>query len=214
VRRRLPGRRSPALLVTLTLLALSALLLAGCGQSPDPEPSASPDATASPSATGSPSAPGSPSTGAATSAALPFGETASLAGFELTPLSVQPREGPVYDRDGEAIKGDGLQVVVRVEKLRESEASGEDPEFVVPVATLVSQDDEAVRMDDFFGLPPSQAESDDFTQRYVRSFQYACIKPPGSASKALIWFSVPRGMTPETLVIDAGAGQTAAWRLD
>lgn len=209
MRRRLPpGRRSPALLVTLTLLALFALLLAGCGQSPDPQPSASPDATASPSVAGSPSA------GASASQALPFGETASLAGFELTPQSVQPREGPVYSRDGEAIKGDGLQVVIRVEKLRESDISGEDPEFVVPVATLVGQNDETVRMDDFFGLPPSLAESDDFTERYVQSFQYACIKPPGSASKALIWFSVPRGMTPETLVIDAGAGQTAAWRLD
>jgi hypothetical protein len=65
-----------------------------------------------------------------------------------------------------------------------------------------------------FGLTPSQAQSDDFNERYVESFQYTVIQPPGAVSKALLWFSVPVGMTPETLVIDAGAGQMAAWSVD
>ena len=204
MRRRTPAGRSPALLVTLTLLALSALLLAGCGQSSDPEPSVAADATASPSASRSPAPPGSPSGGAATTPALPYGETATVAGFALTPLTLQARTGPVYDRDGEAIQGEGFQVAIRVEKQREPDAAGEDPEFVVPVATLVGSEGERVRMDDFFGLPPSQAQSSDYNERYVKSFQYAVIQPPGAVSKALLWFSVPAGMTPQTLVIDAG----------
>jgi hypothetical protein len=120
----------------------------------------------------------------------------------------------VYDQDGAAIAGEGLQVAIRVEKQREPDTSGEDRELVVPRAYLASADGTTVPMDDFFGLPPSQAQSDDFNERYVQSFQYACIQSAGVVSRGLIWFSVPDDMTPERLVIDAGAGQTAAWRLD
>jgi hypothetical protein len=192
--------------VTLTLLALSALLLAGCGADSDPEPPAARDATASPSASGAPAP--------QPSEMLELGETATVAGFEITPLEVLKRPGATYDRDGARIEGEGLQVSIRVAKLREPETSDGDGELVVPVATLVGAEGERVRMDDFFGLPPSQAQSNDYNERYVESFQYAVIQPPGTVSKALLWFSVPEGMTPETLVIDAGAGQTAAWSLD
>jgi hypothetical protein len=200
--------------VTLILLALSTLLLAGCGQDSDVKSSATPDATTSPSASGSPGAPGSQSGGAAGSATLQFGETATVAGFAMTPQTLQTRTGPVYDRTGKAIEGEGLQVAIRIAKQREPDMSGDDPEFVVPVATLVGEDGATVRMDDFFGLPPSQAQSSDFNERYAGSFQYVSLQSPGSASKALIWFSAPDGMTPEMLVVDAGGGQTAAWQID
>ena len=137
-----------------------------------------------------------------------------VAGFAMTPLDVRARPGAAYDSDGEPIEGEGLHVSIRVEKQREPETSGEDGELVVPVATLVGAEGERVRMDDFFGLPPSQAQSNEYNQRYVESFQYAVIQPPGTVSKALLWFSVPDGMPPETLVIDGGAGQTAAWSLE
>jgi hypothetical protein len=57
----------------------------------------------------SPSAPEShrsPSAGDAGSPALPFGETATIAGFAMTPLSLQTRTGPVYDREGDAMEGE------------------------------------------------------------------------------------------------------------
>lgn len=198
-------RQHPLRLAAFILVALPAILLTACGQTSEPEPGApdSPAATASPVTTASPAA--SPS-----GPALPLGQSATVAGFGLTPTAVHPRGGPVYDADGERIRGRGIQVLINVEKTRDPE-EGESP---IPVAYVVGPGGERVRMDDLFGLPPVRAQSNEFNSRYAESYQYACLQSPGTVTKAVLWFSVPRGMTVERLVIDGGAGQTVIWRLD
>jgi hypothetical protein len=198
-------RQHPVRLAAFILVALSAMLLAGCGRTSEPEPGAadSPAATASPAPSGSPAAdPSGP--------ALPLGRTATVAGVELTPTAIHPRGGPVYDADGQRIQGRGVQVLISVEKTREPEGA----ELPIPVAYVIGSGGERVKMDDLFGLPPAQAQSNEFNSRYGDSYQFACLQTPGTVSKAVLWFSIPRGMTADELVIDGGGGQTATWRLD
>ena len=92
--------------------------------------------------------------------------------------------------------------------------AGDDAELAIPAARLVDARGESVEMDQFLGLPPEQAQSGEFNSRYTESYQHACIQPSRTITKAVLWFSLPAGFTPETLVVDAGAGQEAAWLLD
>jgi hypothetical protein len=185
------NRRPGALLAALASLMVIAALLTGCDGTTEPEP---------------PSPSPSPSQGVA----LPLGTTATVAGFEMTPSAVRPRPGPVYD-EGKRIKGKGIKVTIEVAKDREADLHA--GELTVPVALVVDAEGQAVKMDDFFGMTAAEAQSDEYSSLYAASYQYACIKPPGSSSTAAIWFSIPEGFVPVQLVIDGGAGQQAAWTL-
>ena len=159
--------------------------------------------------------PDSSSTPATASSPLALGEEADLGAFAITPLAVRDRAGAVYDDEGERMDGQGVQVTVSVEKLRDPETgAGDDAELAIPAARLVDARGKSVQMDQLLGLPPAQAQSGEFNRRYAESYQYACIQPAGTITKAVLWFSLPAGFTPETLVIDAGAGRQAAWLLD
>lgn len=183
-------RRPGALLAALASLMVIAALLAGCGETAEPEPPSSP----------------SPSP----SAALALGTAATVAGFEMTPTAVRTRPGPVYD-EGKRIEGEGIKVRIEVAKDREADLSA--GELTVPVARVVDAEGQTVKMDDFFGMTAAEAQSDEYSRLYAASYQYACIKSPGSSSTAAIWFSIPEGFVPVQLVIDGGAGQQAAWTL-
>ncbi len=88
------NRRTGAVLGVLISL-VAAVLLGGCAKTPEPAPSATP--SASPSST----------------APLPLGQSATVAGFTMTPTAVRDRPGPVYDLKGKRIKGHGIKVTVR-----------------------------------------------------------------------------------------------------
>jgi hypothetical protein len=190
----MPNRRTGALLAVLVSLT-AAVLLAGCAQTPEPQ------ALGSPSVSPSPSAP------------LPIGQSATIGGFEMTPDKVRERPGPVYDSQGKPMKGRGIKFTITVAKVREATLSGADAEFTVPVATVVDSNGRSLRMDDFFGMTAGDAQSAKYGHEYAASYQYACIEQPGSSTAASLWFSLPKGFVPQTLVIDGGAGQEAAWLL-
>lgn len=192
------NRRTGAVLTVLISLAAT-VLLAACSQAPEPEPSATASGSSA-SGSASPSAP------------LRLGESGTVAGLELTPAAVRTRKGPVYDSEGVAMDGTGLVMTIEVVKTREPDLSA--GELTVPVASLVSDSGEAVRMDDLFGMVPMDAQSDEYNNRYAESYNYACIQSPGKTTKGTLWFSLPEGFVPETLIIDGGAGAQAAWLLE
>jgi hypothetical protein len=186
------NRRTGALLAVLVSLA-TAVLFAGCAQTPDPVPSGSPSGSPSPSAE------------------LPLGQSMTVGGFGMRPTAVRSRPGPVYDALGKRLKGHGIKITIEVAKDREADMSA--GESTVPVATVVDAEGETVRMDDFLGMVPYDAQSAEYSRLYVHSYQFACIQTPGSVSTATLWFSLPDGFVPETFVIDAGAGQDVTWLL-
>lgn len=186
------NRRTGTVLGVLISLVV-AVLLAGCAKTPEPAPSATP--SDSPSST----------------VPLPLGQSATVAGFTMTPTALRDRPGPVYDLKGKPIKGHGIKVTVEVTKNREADmAAGES---TVPVATVVDAEGETVRMDDYLGMVPLDAQSAEYARVYAHSYQYACIQSPGKTTRATLWFSLPEGFVPETLDMDGGAGQKAAWLL-
>ena len=129
----------------------------------------------------------------------------------MTPTALRDRPGPVYDLKGKAFKGHGIKVTVEVTKNREADmAAGES---TVPVATVVDAAGQTVRMDDYLGMVPLDAQSAEYARVYAHSYQYACIQSPGKTTRATLWFSLPEGFVPETLVMDGGAGPKAAWLL-
>jgi hypothetical protein len=189
----------------LILMTLLAAVVTACEQSPEREGTVTPSSSP---ITGSAGPSGAP-------APLALGQPASVGAFSFTPAAIQARAGAVYDDQGERMEGTGVQVAVTVEKLREpAVGGGDDAELVVPVARLVDARGEAAEMDQLLGLPPVQAQSDEFNARYVDSFQYASLLPVGTVTKSVLWFSLPEGFKPRTLTIDAGAGHQAVWRLD
>jgi hypothetical protein len=184
-------RTGAALAVLISLVA--AVLLAACSQASEPEAAATP--SASPSST----------------TPLPLGQSATVAGFTMTPGVVRDRPGPVYDLKGKAFQGHGIKVTIEVTKNREADtATGE---LTVPVATVVDAAGQAARMDDYLGMVPLDAQSAEYARVYARSYQYACIQSPGKSTRATLWFSLPEGFVPGTLVMDGGAGQEAVWLL-
>ncbi len=187
-------RRTRAALAALIGLA-AAVLLAGCARAPGAETSQS------------------PSTSPVLSETLPLGQSATVGGFEMTPRAVRTRPGPVYDAAGKRMRGHGIKIIVKVAKDREADLSGANGELTVPVARVVDAQGHAVRMDDFFGMLPYEAQSAEYAALYVSSYQAACIQQPGAVTAAALWFSLPHGFLPETLVIDAGAGREATWLL-
>lgn len=193
------NRRTGALAAVLISLAATGLL-AGCGHTPTPQASQSPAAPSTTTPSGSP-----------TSAALEFGQSATVGGFQMTPTAIRDRPGPVYDTKGASLDGQGIKIAIKVSK--DHEADLQAGELTVPVARVVDADGQAVEMDDFFGMTPADAQSDEYSLLYARSYQYACVQPAGSASTGALWFSLPKGFAPTTLVIDGGAAQEAAWLL-
>jgi hypothetical protein len=186
-------RRAGAVLAALISLA-AAVLLAACSQASEPKP------TATPSASPSPAAP------------LPLGQSATVAGFTMTPTVVRDRPGPVYDLKGKPFEGQGIKVTIEVTKDREADmAAGE---LTVPVATVADAAGQTVRMDDFLGMVPLDADSPEYSRVYAHSYQFACIQSPGKTTRGTLWFSLPEGFVPETLVIDGGAGTEATWQLE
>jgi hypothetical protein len=189
-------RRTGVLLAVLMSVA-AAVLLAGCTKTPESAPSATPSETLSATPL--------------SSAALPLGQGATVAGFTMTPTALRDRPGPVYDLKGKAFKGRGIKVTIEVTKNREADmAAGES---TVPVATVVDAAGQTVRMDDYLGMAPLDAQSAEYARVYAHSYQYACIQSPGKTTRATLWFSLPDGFVPETLVMDGGAGQEATWLL-
>ena len=93
-------RRPGAVLAVLVSLA-AAVLLAACSQASEPEVTATP-AAAAPSASPSSTAP------------LPLGQSATVAGFTMTPTAVRDRPGPVYDLKGKSFEGRGIKVTIEV----------------------------------------------------------------------------------------------------
>ena len=191
----MPNRRTRALLAVLISLA-TAVLLAGCSQTPQPQQ------TQSPSASPSPSEP------------LAFGQSATVAGFEMTPRNVRPAhvDSCTTSRVSPS-KGHGVKVMIKVAKVRQADLSGDDAELTVPVASIVDSAGQAVRMDDYLGMIPVEAQSAEYALLYATSYQLACIEEPGDSTVAALYFSLPKGFVPETLVIDGGAGQEATWLL-
>ena len=78
-------RRTGAVLAVLISL-VAAVLLAACSQASEPESAATP--SASPSST----------------EPLPLGQSATVAGFTMTPTVVRDRPGPVYDLKGKSVR--------------------------------------------------------------------------------------------------------------
>jgi hypothetical protein len=68
-------------------------------------------------------------------------------------------------------------------------------------------------MDDYLGMVPLDADSPEYSKPYAHSYQYACIQSPGKTTRGTLWFSLPEGFVPQTLVMDGGAGAKAAWLL-
>ena len=170
------------------------MLLAACSQASEPESAAAP--SASPSST----------------APLSLGESATVAGFTMTPTALRDRPGPVYDLEGKSFDGRGIKITIEVTKDREADmAAGE---LTVPAATVADAAGQTVRMDDYLGMVPLDADSAEYSSVYVHSFQYACIQSPGKTTRGTLWFSLPKGFMPETLVVDGGAGQKATWLLE
>ena len=185
-------RRTGAVLAVLISL-VAALLLAACSQTSKPESAATPSASPSPAAP------------------LPLGHSATVAGFTMTPSGVRDRPGPVYDLKGKPFEGQGIKVTIQVAKDREADTAG--GELTVPVATVVDAAGQTVRMDDYLGMIPLEADSPEYSEVYIHSYQYACIQSPGKTTTGTLWFSLPEGFVPETLVMDGGAGAKAAWLL-
>ena len=67
---------------------------------------------------------------------------------------------------------------------------------------------------DYLGMVPLDADSAEYSKAYTRSYQYACIQSPGKTTTGTLWFSLPKGFMPETLVVDGGAGPKATWLLE
>ena len=190
---RMIDRLTGAVLAVLISL-VAAVLLAACSQASEPESAATP--SAAPSST----------------EPLPLGQSANVAGFTMTPTVVRDRPGPVYDLKGKPFEGQGIKVTVEVTKKREADiAAGE---LTVPVATVVDGAGQTVRMDDFLGMVPLDGQSAEYGRAYVHSYQYACIQSPGKTTRSTLWFSLPEGFVPETLVMDGGPGPEAAWLLE
>lgn len=188
------NRRTGALAAVLISLAAAAWL-AGCSQTSGPNASLTPSASPSASST----------------SAIELGQGATVGGFRMTPAAIRDRPGPVYGTKGESLEGQGVRIAIKVAKDREADLQA--GELTVPVARLVAADGQTVKMDDFFGLTPADSQSDEYSLLYARSYQYACIQSPGKTTRGTLWFSLPKGFVPETLVIDGGAGQEAAWLL-
>jgi hypothetical protein len=185
-------RRTGAVLAVLISL-VAAVLLAACSQASEP------DSSATPSASPSPAQP------------LPLGQSATVAGFTMTPTAVRDRPGPVYDLKGRTFEGQGIKITVEVTKDREADmAAGE---LTVPVATVADAAGQTIKADDYLGMVPLDADSAEYSKVYVHSYQYACIQSPGKTTRGTLWFSLPEGFVPETLVMDGGAGPKAAWLL-
>jgi len=185
-------RRAGAVLAVLVSL-VAAVLLAACSQASEPKSVSTP--SAAPSST----------------EPLPLGQSATVAGFTMTPTVMRERPGPVYDLKGKTFEGQGIKVTVEVTKNREADmAAGE---LTVPVATVADAAGGTIRMDDYLGMVPLDADSAEYSEAYIHSYQYACIQSPGKTTKATLWFSLPKGFVPETLVMDGGAGPEAVWLL-
>jgi hypothetical protein len=129
----------------------------------------------------------------------------------MTPIALRDRPGRVYDLKGMSFKGRGIKITIQVTKNREADTAA--GELTVPVATLVDAAGRTVRMDDYLGMVPLQAQSAEYARVYAHSYPYACIQSPGKTTRGTLWFSLPEGFVPQTLVIDGGAGPTAAWVL-
>jgi hypothetical protein len=186
-------RRTGAVLAVLISLA-AGLLLAACSGASGPEPTATPSASPS------------------SSAPLPLGQSATVAGFTMTPTDVRDRPGPVYDLEGKTFEGRGIKITVEVTK--DHEADPATGELTVPVATVADAAGQTVKMDDYLGMVPLDADSPDFSKVYAHSYQYACIQSPGKTTRGTLWFSLPEGFVPETLVMDGGVGAPASWLLE